>query len=77
VPSDPKISELSASFLCIIGASAMSYVESCIISKTGPKNSGKDTLIDIYWHNLDKRERAIFWSGLFLLVSPFFLFVLQ
>jgi hypothetical protein len=55
----------------------MSYVESCIISKTGPNNSEKDTLIDIYWRNLEKRERAIFWLGLLLLVSPFFLFVLQ
>jgi hypothetical protein len=71
-----KIIELSVSFICISGAIAVSYVESCIISKPGPKKSEKVTLRDIYWRNLERKERVIFWTGSFMLISPFFLLAL-
>ena len=68
--------ELAATCLAVIGALAVSYVESCIMSKSGPKEQGKDMLIDIYWRNLEIRERVFFWAGSFFLMSPFFLFPL-
>ncbi len=63
--------EIIVSIVSVIGAIAISYVESRMIAKIDPQRSVKESLPAIYWHNLSSMERWLFWTGLALLFSPF------
>lgn len=63
--------EMIVSIGCVIGAMAISYVESRIIAKNDPLQLKGNTLRETYWRNLSGRERWLFWTGLALLFSPF------
>lgn len=57
----------------LIGAMEISYVESRIIAKSGELKIRSDLLPTIYWNQLSKTERCLFWTGLPLLAAPFVL----
>jgi len=62
--------------LSVAGALEISYVQSIIISKGRSIQFRKKTLFDIYWHDLSKKDRWLFWTGFVLLISPFTLAIL-
>ncbi len=71
-----KTVEIIISTACAIGAVEMSYVESRIISKAESVKLSENSFREIYWHNLSKKERWIYWTGFLLLVSSFVLIAL-
>jgi len=75
---DNEMKTLEIIVICfsVAGAIAISYVESSIISHADSKKLRETSLLEIYWHDLSKQERWLFWTGLILLLSPFILLVL-
>jgi hypothetical protein len=57
--------------LTVFGALEMSYVESIILSPSGRRADREKSLGEIYWHDLSWKNRWLFWTGFFCMLSPF------
>ena len=71
-----KTVEIIMTCLALAGSIEISYVESSIISKSLSRQVRETSLLDIYWCDLSKKGRWLFWTGMFFLISPFILPVL-
>jgi hypothetical protein len=68
-----KTVEIIMTCLALAGAIEISYVESSIISKSVSRQVKETSLLDIYWYDLSKKDRWLFWTGFIFLFSPFIL----
>jgi hypothetical protein len=75
IDNEMKTLEIIVICFSLAGTIAISYVESSIISNADSKKFRETSLLERYWHDLSKKERWLFWTGLIFLVSPFILFV--
>ena len=70
-----KTLEIVMILLSVAGAVEISYVGSCIISN-GSRTGRETSLLDIYWYDLSKKDRWLFWTGFIFLFSAFILPIL-
>ncbi len=72
-----KMWEMIMIVLTIAGALEVSYVESIIISQSEYGLCRGKKLRQIYWSDLSKKNRWLYWTGVICLVSPFTFTILQ
>ncbi len=72
-----KMWEIIMIVLTISGALEVSYVESIIFlqSECGIYRGKK--LLQIYWSDLSKKNRWLYWTGVICLLSPFTFAIFQ